>query len=201
MFLSPGMPILSRASGGGGSSTSISNGGGSVTVNADGSITLAPAAGKQVFQRNGANGQVWFMYNTFTDASNGEWLQFGWDGANNRVIIKTSNNGTGILRGIHILGGGGNGLGVGLTDPALDNWSLNGGNFLCTSDSSGDIGSSGANRPRNVFVASSLVSKVKAGTPTDADVTNAADGMMVLDSTNSKVWVRLGGAWKGVVVA
>jgi len=56
-------------------------------------------------------------------------------------------------------------------------------------------------RWRNVFVSSSIVNKVKAGTPTDADVSSAADGMMVFDSTANKIWVRLGGVWKGVVVA
>ena len=63
-----------------------------------------------------------------------------------------------------------------------------------------DIGNTGS-KVRNVFVASSVVNKVKAGTPTDADVTNATDGMMVLDSSANKIWVRLGGVWKGVVVA
>jgi hypothetical protein len=44
--------------------------------------------------------------------------------------------------------------------------------------------------------------KVKAGTPVDADWTAAPpDGTLVADSTGSKLWVRVGGVWKGVVVA
>lgn len=41
----------------------------------------------------------------------------------------------------------------------------------------------------------------KAGAPTDADVVNPTDGMIVGDSAGSKIWIRLGGVWKGVVVA
>jgi hypothetical protein len=67
-------------------------------------------------------------------------------------------------------------------------------------DNALDIGAASF-RWRNIFVSSSVVNKVKAGTPVDADVTGPADGMMVLDSTANKIWVRLGGAWKGVVVA
>jgi len=74
------------------------------------------------------------------------------------------------------------------------------GTFLPLTDNTYDIGG-GVNRVRNLFVGSSLISKVKAGTPVDADVTNPADGMMVMDSTANKIWVRLGGTWKGVVVA
>ena len=63
-----------------------------------------------------------------------------------------------------------------------------------------DSGNTGA-RWRNVYVAGAVVNRIKAGTPVDADVTNPADGMLMLDSTANKIWVRLGGVWKGVVVA
>jgi hypothetical protein len=39
--------------------------------------------------------------------------------------------------------------------------------------------------------------QTKAGTPTDADiVAGAADGDVVIDTTASKIWVRIGGTWK-----
>jgi hypothetical protein len=63
-----------------------------------------------------------------------------------------------------------------------------------------DLGSS-ANRFRNIFISGAVVNRVKAGTPVDGDVNAPTDGMMILDSTANKIWVRLGGAWKGVVVA
>jgi len=65
-----------------------------------------------------------------------------------------------------------------------------------------DLGSAvSAVRWRNVFVSSAVCFKVKTGTPVDADVNTPTDGMMVLDSTANKIWVRLGGTWKGVAVA
>lgn len=48
----------------------------------------------------------------------------------------------------------------------------------------------------------SFNAQTKAGTPVDGDITGgAADGDMVVDTTASKIWVRIGGTWKGVVVA
>jgi hypothetical protein len=45
--------------------------------------------------------------------------------------------------------------------------------------------------------------RVKAGTPTDADmpVYGISDGALVVDTTGNKIWVRIGGTWKGVAVA
>lgn len=52
------------------------------------------------------------------------------------------------------------------------------------------------------FKPTSLQLPVKAGTPTDADVVGgAADGDAVVDTTNSRLYVRVGGAWKSVVLA
>lgn len=40
----------------------------------------------------------------------------------------------------------------------------------------------------------------KAGTPTDADVPGGAtDGDTIIDTTASKIWVRIGGTWKQTV--
>lgn len=47
-----------------------------------------------------------------------------------------------------------------------------------------------------------LATKVKAGTPVDGDfAATPVDGTIVVDSTANKIWVRVGGAWKGVAVA
>lgn len=53
----------------------------------------------------------------------------------------------------------------------------------------------------NIVTVGAVGTKVKAGTPADADVTTPVDGMIVADSTGNKIWVRLGGVWKGVAVA
>jgi hypothetical protein len=48
----------------------------------------------------------------------------------------------------------------------------------------------------------SFKEQTKAGTPVDGDIVGGAvDGNIVVDTTASKIWVRVGGVWKGVVVA
>jgi hypothetical protein len=47
-----------------------------------------------------------------------------------------------------------------------------------------------------VRVGGGVVTKVKAGIPADGDLGNAVDGTLVLDSTNHRLYVRDGGAWK-----
>ena len=42
---------------------------------------------------------------------------------------------------------------------------------------------------------------VLAGTPTDALVPTPVDGQIVIDTAGSKIWVRVGGAWKSAAVA
>lgn len=58
-------------------------------------------------------------------------------------------------------------------------------------------------RTSQQFIASDgVTTKTKAGAPVDGDfAVTPGDGTLVADTTNSKMWVRLGGAWKGVVVA
>lgn len=76
-------------------------------------------------------------------------------------------------------GSGGGAVDVNLYRSAADVW---------TSDDS--------LRPANVKV------QVKAGTPVDGDILGGAvDGMVVADTTGNKLWVRVGGVWKGVAVA
>lgn len=41
----------------------------------------------------------------------------------------------------------------------------------------------------------------KAGAPTDADFDAPANGLMALDTTNNLLYIRVGGAWKSVLVA
>jgi hypothetical protein len=47
-----------------------------------------------------------------------------------------------------------------------------------------------------------VATKVKAGTPVDADWAVAPpNGTIVADSTGNKLWVRVGGVWKGATIA
>ena len=47
----------------------------------------------------------------------------------------------------------------------------------------------------------SIVIKTKAGVPADADFAQPVDGMMALDTTNNRLYVRSGAIWKFVGVA
>jgi hypothetical protein len=57
---------------------------------------LISGAANRMEQRNGANAQEFRVYNTFTDASNGEWCKFGWNA--NVLEIGTVANGAGTFR-------------------------------------------------------------------------------------------------------
>ena len=46
------------------------------------------------------------VYNTYTDASNGEWGAFDWQTTPNVLTIGTQNNGTGTARGVILRLGG-----------------------------------------------------------------------------------------------
>jgi len=54
--------------------------------------------------RNGTNGQTFRAYNTWTDASNGEWGVFGW--GSNTLSIGSDINGTGTARSVSFVRGG-----------------------------------------------------------------------------------------------
>jgi hypothetical protein len=73
--------------------------------------------------------------------------------------------------------------------------------LISVTDGAGDIGQSGATRPRNIYLTGSIAVKTKAGAPVDGDYTNPVDGMVAVDTTNNKWYVRIGGTWKGVTVA
>lgn len=65
-------------------------------------LKLARDAANTLAQRNGANAQIKRLYNTYTDASNNEYLQLGW--SSNICTITTVKTGTGTLRGL-LIGG------------------------------------------------------------------------------------------------
>ena len=50
----------------------------------------------------------------------------------------------------------------------------------------------------NLVIGSAAVvaNRTKAGVPVDADVTSPADGMLVLDTTDNRLYLRVGGVWK-----
>jgi hypothetical protein len=165
---------------------------GTSTVGALNTATLAPA-GNVIEQRNGTNAQQLRIYNTYTDASNYERVKFLWAG--NTFYLQSEVGGTGVPRSIvlDIYNGGT----LSLASAATPRWAMQyTGHFYAGADNTYDIGASGANRPRNLFVAGAVATGVKAGAAIDADVNTPTDGMIRLDTTNHRLYVRDGGTWR-----
>jgi hypothetical protein len=152
-------------------------------------VRLVWEAANGLALRNGANVQTFNIYESFTDASNYRRLSINTINASTYDITTQS------------AGSGGTGAILGLGSNNARKWNIDGsGHLYPQTDAAPDLGKSNQ-RVRNIFVSSSVVNKTKAGTPTDSDVTNPADGMLIVDTTANKIWVRTGGAWKGVLVA
>lgn len=67
-------------------------------------VTLFRDAAGILAQRNGTNAQTFRVYNTYTDASNGEWGGLDWQTNPNVLMIGTQNNGTGVARNVVMTG-------------------------------------------------------------------------------------------------
>lgn len=138
---------------------SVSNAG-VVTVPSAGSfgwsdVLLRRDAANILAQRNGTSAQVSRIYNTFTDASNGEWAQIAWSG--NDLLFGTAQNGTGsVARQLFIQGHGQIRFFTGST--LTHRWSFaNAGDLIAATDNTVDIGASGASRPRNVYAGTAFI--------------------------------------------
>jgi len=113
----------------------------SLVTSAD--VQLARDAADTLALRRSTNAQTFRVYNTYTDASNYERGIAGW--LSNTFAIGTFNAGTGSNRPI------------GFYTNNAARWVINvNGHFLANDDNTYDIGASGANRPRNVYVASAV---------------------------------------------
>ena len=115
---------------------------------------LARDAAGILAQRNGINAQAFRVYNTYTDASSYERVAMGWSAGT--FVIGREFAGTGGARNINITGGS-SVVGFGSTANAGVDWTFNAGHLLAGTDNVKDIGASGANRPRNVYVGTSAL--------------------------------------------
>lgn len=126
------------------SSTSGAGGALDVILNRDAANVLA--------LRNGVSAQTFIVSNTYTDASNYERGFLGW--LSNVYRIGTANAGTGTYRSTEIVG---NGITFTSKSDGSTTWSMNGnGHLLANADNTYDIGASGATRPRNIYVGTSV---------------------------------------------
>lgn len=94
---------------------------------------------------DGTDAQFLHLLRTFTDASNYERLSLGYNG--NDAYVRTEFAGTGSARALS--------LGV----QGVNVWTiLTSGHLTAATDASYDIGQSGANRPRNLFLSGGITS-------------------------------------------
>jgi hypothetical protein len=111
---------------------------------------LVRDAANTLAQRNGTNAQTFRLYNTFTDAANYERARVQWTG--NQLRIGTEFAGTGAARTMVLQATNLASLGFGL---GTETWNFNAaaGHFIAGVDNTQDIGTTGANRPRDIYSA------------------------------------------------
>lgn len=139
----------------------------------NGSVLLADTA-NILAARNGANAQTLRVYGTFTDASNGDWLEQS-KAAGGGAYIRTVANGTGTASTLSLGTGG------------MNYWTIGAaGGLTAAADNSYDIGASGATRPRTVYFGTSLNGTVGVGSSGSANYVNLrSDGGVAFSSTTS----------------
>lgn len=144
---------------------------GSLTFGAANDVILTRDAADALAQRRTTNPQTFRIYNTFTDSSNYERLAVTYSGSDAR--IQTEKAGTGTARSL-VFG----------TD-ANARWLIGAtsGHLLAGADNTYDIGASGANRPRNLYMASwiRMATTVVASLPAAATA-GAGARMFVTDA-------------------
>lgn len=133
-------------------------------------------------QRNGANAQTFRVANADDGAGNFERGVMSWNEAANVLHIGATSGGTGTIRSTMLRGGT---LQFAVGAAGVVCWTVpSGGHFLAQSDNSFDIGASGANRPRNLYMASwiRMATTVVASLPAAATA-GAGARMMVTDAS------------------
>lgn len=124
-------------------------------------LTLTRDAADTLALRRGPNAQTFRAYNTYTDASNYERGVVGW--GSNVFQIGTFKAGTGASRNLAFY------IGNSAT------WLMSApGHFIANSDNTLDIGASGANRPRNLFLGGGITHGSTTLLTTTTALTNGA---------------------------
>ncbi len=151
-------------------------------------LLLERDAANTLAQRNGTNAQTLRVYNTYTDASNNEYIRTGY--ASNIAYVHSTANGTGTIRNMRLIAGlpdTSSGAYIDLSPTGAiqfarsgvaDRWAIDvNGHFVASSDNTYDIGASGATRPRSVFVGTSIIApQIYAGVSGNACVIRSGAG-------------------------
>jgi hypothetical protein len=112
-------------------------------------VLVRDSTGGILAQRDGTNAQAFRVYNTFPGTTANEWAELDWK-TDGTLRFGTNHAGTGAAKTINIVVGGTSKVSISSSQFVV------GSNFVFGSDNSHDIGASGANRPRNVYVAGTV---------------------------------------------
>jgi len=157
----------------------------SSTLNSGGTdAAFARDAADTIAMRRSTNPQAIRFYNTYTDGSNGEYLQHAWSG--NVAYIRTVAQGTGVSRSLVIGTFGATSLYF--QTNTVTRWEVSSsGHLLTISDNTYDIGASGANRPRNIYAAGAISgNSVSAGAVYSSTYLELFDGITAPGSTANR---------------
>jgi len=137
--------------------------------------------------RRSTNAQNFRVYNTYTDASNYERGGIGW--GSSIFYVGPTAAGTGTLHSMSLIG---NTVGF-QTGPSLTNrWSFNAaGHFVTDTDNTYDIGASGANRPRNLYMGSWLRMATTTVASLPAAATAGAGAYMFVTDANATTFASI----------
>lgn len=136
--------------------------------------------------RNSTNAQTFNVYNTYTDASNYERASLQW--TSNECYFTVGKNGTGSYRNFFIGTDGGNSLYF--RTNATNRWAVGStGNFVSLADNTYDIGASGANRPKDVYIAGNLTAGAGANVKITANRNALTDyGRFIVQQNSVDKW-------------
>ena len=142
-----------------------------LTLGAD--VNLVRQSANVLALRNGVNAQMFNIYATYTDASNYAYLRQGFDGSS--FILQGGRAGTGTSYSLQIGLDSTNTGNINFATAGTNKIQLNtSGNLLWSTDNANDIGASGATRPRNVYVGTSIITGSTTMHTTSVALTNGA---------------------------
>ena len=130
-------------------------------------------AANTLAMQNGTSTQQFRVYGTSSSANaNFERVEVGYNSGLGIYGVLTNQGGTGAAQALYLGTVGNNN--VAIVTNSTTRWIFNSsGSFLAATDNSWDIGASGANRPRNVYVANNITT---GGTVTGASQINTGAG-------------------------
>lgn len=154
-------------------------------------LFLYKDAANTLAQRNGVNAQRFKAFNTWTDASNGEWFDIDWITNANVATIGTNNNGTGVARNLRVNIGGANKLDYGVTTAAT--WTLTGTTNVAgvLSTTSTNAVQAGGNSIANTSRASGRGFVVQAPSAGEVDLMAPSDGVATFTDAAGTSFGRL----------